>query len=475
MLKTPKDKPGMSLSPTGRAVKRPATPFLSPPLPPPGPLLVGVSGGADSVALLLLLHSAAPDHGWHITVGHVDHALRPDSADDAAWVADLAASLGLECRISRVRVQLAAGSPEEAARDARRQALKEMASACRAQTIALAHTADDQAETVLARALIGSGPTGLSGMRARRGLWWRPLLSQRRDDLRRWLADRGQTWREDPSNADHGPQRNRLRNLVLPLIRERINPRAEEALCRLAGILAREEDFWDRWCRRAADELFTCQGDSLLVRDPGDEPLHPAQGLRLLRLAASAVTGRGQHLLHEQLLGLWELWTGRPGREAHPGAGLWAAREPGGLRLAPRGPAPAFGGELAAPGILPLPHLGLDLQAEYTGPPPELKAHGPVAWLPAEAVAWPLIVRPPQTGDRLQPLGAPGSKPLRRIFTDRKIPAWWRTRSPVVADAGGIWWAAPWAVSQRVRQNPHTKRYLRLSLVDRGDAPPYTW
>lgn len=441
--------------------------------PGPGPLLVAVSGGSDSVALLRLLRALAPERGWRLVVGHVDHDLRPDSAADAAWVADLARSLGLDCLVRRVVVRPAGRGLEDAARQARRGALAGMAAQARAATIALAHHLDDQAETLLMRLLAGAGPSGLAGMRPLDRPWWRPLLGARREQLRDFLMQLGQDWREDPSNADPRHPRNRAR-AWLPRLAADFNPRAPEALGRLAGLAATEEDYWRTWGGDFLAAHAQRQGDSFVIESGAMIALHPAQQRRLVRLAADVLRGGGQHLeaRHvEQVLGLQ---AGGPGRELPLPAGLWAAREPGGLRLARAGTRPEFAWRLDGPGWLWLGDWPGWLGVEEAAGPPRLAARGAEAWLPVRAVRWPLVARSPQRGERFHPLGAPGRKRLSRILIDRKAPPWQRRRTVLVEDQEGPWWAGPWCLHQRARDSNLEGPWLRLVLVDTGTPPPYT-
>jgi tRNA(Ile)-lysidine synthase len=442
--------------------------------PAPGTILVAVSGGGDSVALLRLLHDLAPRQGWRLVAAHVDHGLRSDSAQDAMFVGELAASLGLEHLERRVTVQAQGRSPEEAARLARRQALGEMAAQAGAGLIALAHSADDQAETLLARALCGSGPSGLAGMRALDAPWWRPLLQARRQDLREYLTALGQDWRRDPSNQSLAPLRNRVRHQLLPLAGQAVNPRVVEALGRLAGLCADEEDFWRQWCAQQWRLAGRREGGSLCLEASHIIAMPRAAQRRLLRFMAGELTGAGQHLLFPHVEQLLELLAGPPGRELCLPGGLWAAREAQALRLDRAGPPPNFRLELAGPGWVWLDHLRGWLRVEVSPGPPLLQARGPEAWLPAAAPRWPLVIRSPRVGEVFHPLGAPGKKRLSRVLLDRKIAPWWRARTVMVEDQEGLWWAAPWSLSQRAKQCAGAGPWLCLRLVDTVDPPVYT-
>lgn len=206
--------------------------------PTEGTLLVAVSGGADSMVLLDCLVRVRGALGVGLVVGHVDHCLRPSSGADADFVETHARALGLQAVVRRADVRAAARDRgrtlEEAARDVRYALLAEMAREVRAGAVVTAHTATDQAETVLMRLIRGTGPAGLAGVEPDRGDGFiRPLLCATRDEVRRFARARGLPFCEDPTNRDPRFLRNRVRARVLPALR-RLNPRVEFALSDLA-------------------------------------------------------------------------------------------------------------------------------------------------------------------------------------------------------------------------------------------------
>jgi tRNA(Ile)-lysidine synthase len=215
--------------------------------PTPGDgVAVAVSGGADSLALLHALRALAGPRGWRLAVLTVDHGLRPGSAADAAFVADHAKALGLPARVltlapGDLEPHRAAG-PEAAARAARYGALWPAADELGCPWLATGHTLDDQAETVLLQLLRGAGPDGLAGMAVRTGRLLRPLLGARRTETRAACAAMGLPWREDPTNADDTPLRNRVRTRLLPLL-EDLRPGATRTLARTATLAADERDW----------------------------------------------------------------------------------------------------------------------------------------------------------------------------------------------------------------------------------------
>ena len=210
------------------------------------PVVVGCSGGADSLALLAL----AVDAGLAPIAVHVDHGLRPDSEQEADLVADAAARLG--ARFDALRVQVAPGANLEArARAARYDALDAARVQHGASAVLVAHTADDQAETVLLNLLRGSGSAGLAGMPARRGRVVRPLLGARRADVRAECARRQLVPVDDPSNDDLAHRRNWIRHEVLPLLERGSGRDLTPVLTRQADVLRAESDFLDAIARAA--------------------------------------------------------------------------------------------------------------------------------------------------------------------------------------------------------------------------------
>ena len=210
-------------------------------------VLAAVSGGADSMALLQLLHRLAPRRKLRLVVAHLDHALRRGSAVDARFVLTQASSLGHEVVTDRRPVvRQKQESPEEAARRVRRAFLLETAMKVDAGHIATGHTVDDQAETILLRLARGAGPSALAGMLpAGPGPFVRPLLSLERGELRSWLRRRRVPWREDPSNRSLLHDRNRVRRLVLPLLTKHLNPRAAQHLVDAAARVREDAAYLD--------------------------------------------------------------------------------------------------------------------------------------------------------------------------------------------------------------------------------------
>ena len=254
-------------------------------IPDDAHMVLAVSGGPDSMALLRGAERLVRTdvRRWRLTVAHLDHALRPDSADDARFVAEAAETLAL--RFEGLRTDVAAlardegRSIEEAAREARYRFLEDVAPD--GALIATAHTADDAAETVLVNLLRGSGLAGARGIPLRRGRIVRPLLDVRRATLRELLEAAGIGYRIDPSNADPAFLRNRVRNEVLPLLEE-IRPGAAERIGQFSRLAADDEAL--------LEDLASAELARRTTEDGIDwhDPPVPALGRRVLRMAVGA-------------------------------------------------------------------------------------------------------------------------------------------------------------------------------------------
>lgn len=258
-------------------------------------VLVAVSGGCDSVALLRALTAIRSNGVGRICVAHLNHQLRPDADDDEHFVVELCRNLGVVCEVGRVAVdRLAAESGdgiEAAARMARYHFFEETAGRLGARFVATAHTADDQAETILHRIIRGTGVRGLSGMGRVRPLGHatliRPLLEVRRAELEAYLAALHQPYRHDSSNADLRFTRNRIRHETMPQLREQFNSGVSDALLRL-GTLAAE-------AQAVVDDLVNELFDGCVV----------VENRAAVRIELAELAGRPRYLVRELLMLLW--------------------------------------------------------------------------------------------------------------------------------------------------------------------------
>lgn len=311
-------------------------------------ILVAVSGGVDSTALLVALHDLAPELDLEICVGHVDHGLRSVAAEDAAFVGQLARELGHALRVAHIdprggrsgRASRDRPTIQESARRLRYAALREMARELGARHVATGHHADDQAETVLLRLLRGASPEGLGGIpeRSPDGVVVRPLLRLSRAAIRAFAEDRGLRWREDESNRDERYARNRLRARWISGLAAEFNPRLLRAIGDLAEAQRRESEWINAQVEKEARRCFERRGPDVLWIEPRGWPERPeALARRLVRRALrSCGAARDVSRVHVDRV-LRFLREGRSGTRIELPGGRLLARERDGYWLLPAG------------------------------------------------------------------------------------------------------------------------------------------
>lgn len=419
-----------------------------------------------------LLLRLAPEGRFHVLVAHVEHGQREEAGRaDAAFVEAWAKARRLPFVVRALDVpggRRGGESPEAAARRLRRQALRAMAVETDATYVALGHTLDDQAETVLLRAARGTSVAGLGAMRevSDAGPWIRPLLCARRADVRAFLRTEGLTWREDETNADEAALRNRVRRELLPLFQARLGEQVPEALHRLAADARDVEAFLSEEAARAlADASEPAPAGEIRLVAGRLAAYHPVVRRVALRTAYERLRGTRVDLTRDHLLRLDDHLFGSGGTSL-PG-GIRAACERGVLRLAAdRGAASdPFGWR---PAVLPedtslaLPDIGLEVTTSVERAGDARPADDREAVFDADALTFPLRLRPWRPGDRIRPLGLHGTQKLSDLFVNRKIPREERARIPILEDGVGILWVVGVRRSDRAPVSAGTRRALRI-------------
>lgn len=407
-----------------------------------GPLLVAVSGGADSVALLHLLSGAAVDFSLSLVVAHLDHGLRPESAQDAEFVRLLAGELGWPVVAERIEVsallEQGKGGPEEIARNARRGFLERVASEEGCSAIVLGHHQEDQAETFLLRLLRGSGTMGLSGMRFHEPPYVRPLLEVTRGELLRYLKTHNFSWREDTSNSDPSYTRNRIRSELLPLL-ESFNPQISAHLARLCRRFAEDEAVWQELVDAELSEAMAagCGGVALSVDLLRRLPA--AWVTRLLRAALERVRGDLRSISSRHIEMMQALLTSDQPQGELTLPGAWVGRRYDTLHVALEPPVPPDWSprEIAGDGIYPLPN-GRELIVK-TVERSEGESREYVEFC-ADQVTLPIQIRTFLPGDRLRPDGMAGSRKLHDLFVDLKLTKEQRQAQPLLVCGEQILW-----------------------------------
>ena len=461
-------------------------------------IVVACSGGPDSTALLRSLHRLQSAHGLSLHVAHLNHDFRGAEADhDAAFVQLIADRLGLPCSIDKrdpVAYQRATGvsSFEQAAREMRYSFLHSVAAATGASAVALGHTSDDQAETVLLHILRGAGMQGLRGMaevsnwpwrsEGHSPLLFRPLLNASKAETAAYCRELGQTYREDSGNYLWRFTRNRVRLDLMPRLARDYNPRVRDALLRLSRIAGDDSDFLDRELERRWDGIATVDDAAVSLDAVELAALHPALLRRALRRAYSLAAGDSRALGENHLDAMLSLVQNRRGgRSLDLPRGVGARVESNVLRIFRRDEGRPVPNLLREHSIRVPQKPGETLEFEADGwraymqvgnPPPFQDKTAPsdqrfAATLRRDVLGEQVTIRTRRPGDRFQPSGMTGTKKLQDFFTDSKIPRDQRDSVPLLVCERGIAWvvghrAAHWALDD------NDSAALRVEFISSG-------
>ena len=456
-------------------------------------VLVGVSGGADSVALLHILYRLAAGLNLDIGVAHLNHTLRGKEADrDAAFVQSFARQLGLPCFSDRQDVSLQwkkqGGSLEEAGRRARYRFYTQTAKASGFVKIALGHHADDNAELVLMNMLRGAGPRGIAGIPPTRapGII-RPLIRARRDAIMAYIKDTGLSYVVDASNRDMRFFRNRVRHELIPALSEAYNPKLTGALVRMASISSAEEEWLEKLTGRMLEAAILAAGERRLTLS-GDyiAGLHLAPARRVLRGALKTLKHDLHGITFQHIDAVMELiCTGPDHGEIHlpgqlrvrrKGARLVLSAEEHPLRSLPRRrqaqePRP-FHYQIPCPNdratSVVIEETGQKLAfACIHGKNLSVTAMGrqKVAFFDMDKLDFPLALRNYRTGDRFTPLGMQGSQKVKKFFINAKIGRARRKTCPILLSRDRIIWVVGHRTDDFFKIGPATRNVLKVELL----------
>lgn len=436
-------------------------------------VLVGVSGGVDSLALLHCLHVLRHEFNCSLHVAHLDHGIRPDSAADAEFVRKQADQLNLPVSVERIDVpQLMRHnklSAETAARNARYHFYESLSDRIGATKIALGHHRGDQAETVLMHLLRGAGSTGLKGMLpVRDGKFIRPLLNFSRAEIEAFVTELALQPRKDSTNRESNCLRNRIRLELIPLLEQSYNPNLQNTLNQTAELLRVESDYLEG----IAGEAFEASREKSDVTDVVVLNRHTflqhhlAVRLRILRCAIAEITGEIRSFYFNHFAAMLKLIEGKsPNASLNLPSNMRLQRAYDQLKFHKSVAVPhEFEYAVVVPGTTNLPVLNARLIATVeVSQPPELrdgKFHAVF-----DGLKFPLKLRNRREGDRFQPFGMQGSKKVKDFLIDSKVPRHERDHVPILVSGEEIVWVVGHRTSERFKVGGETKRYVYLAYV----------
>lgn len=440
-------------------------------------VLVAVSGGADSVSLLHILHELSSELEIKLGAAHLNHKLRDqESDDDAQFVEQLAAHLQLPYIRGVGHVRRLAGergiSIEMAAREVRYDFFARAAKKAGAHTVVTGHTSDDQAETVLLKLARGAGAGGLGGI-PRETMWKeirivRPLLDITRADVVDYLNGRGLAWREDASNANMEFLRNRVRHVILPMLEKNINPKIREALNRAAEIFQSENRWLDEIIAKRLAESVD-ERHALVVKTVKSQPV--AARRRIIRMWL-VEEGVPHEKIDFEAIERIDTLLQLHGRSTNITGSMIVKKRYGTLTLVPSEGtiSESYKLELTVPGETMLPDQGLRVMiARASGLVKDatLKAGRlpATASISCDAVGRKkMYLRSWKQGDRMRPFALGGSRKLQDIFVDEKVPVERRGEVPIFECGREIIWIPGYRVAEGWEVKDQTRQALQISI-----------
>ena len=428
---------------------------------------VAVSGGPDSVCLLHVLLELAPAFGVSLSVAHLNHQLRgAESDEDERFVAGLAARFGLPFYRASADIAEAKDNLEQAGRRARRSFFAGLA----ADRVALGHTRDDQAETVLFRLLRGSGLRGLAGIYpvtdgdSGRPSYVRPLIDATRGEVVEFLRGRGIPWREDSSNLDSRFARNRIRRSLLPQLARDWNPRIGESLAQLASLAHDEERWWRSYIDDLSAGILLQRAGGIEMRASTLTEFPPAVSRRLIRRAITQVKGDLRRLEYDHVQTVLDLARQAEGDGRLRLPGLDVRRSFDWIRVARAGCQPELAAtRLGIPGVFALAdgaclHLEITPHAFASKKGATLKA----AELSLRRLPPVLELRGWKPGDHYRPQGQDRDQKIKEMFQVERVPSWLRTSWPIVSSGDTILWSRTFGAAAEFAANCEPGPVLRV-------------
>lgn len=439
-------------------------------------VLVAVSGGPDSIALLNILYELREEYNLKLMVVHLNHGLRGKESDrDEKFVRRMAERLNLKCYSKRIKpgaLKENGVSPEESARRARYKYFEQLIQRLHCDRIALGHNADDQAETVLMRFIRGSGLKGLGGIPPvrKKGMIIRPLIESSRKEIEEFLKTRNITYVIDSTNQSKNFLRNRYRHELIPFIEKNLNPRLKKSLVRMAEIFRRDEELINKKIKPRGS-FYKKNNEGIVIKLNLFKRLSKGKKLRIIMRVIEDLLGDLRHFgaVHFQdILKISE--SKKPNQKIYLPRKLTAVRDYKLLKILfnkKRELETKFNVKLKINDRTLIVSLNTCIESRliFKKDIKRLKMPKNMALLDYDKLEKPLFFRNYCHGDRFIPLGSPGTKKLKDFFIDEKVPLERRYKIPVLVSKDKIVWVAGYRIDDRFKVTDDTEHVLMLKVV----------
>jgi tRNA(Ile)-lysidine synthase len=437
-------------------------------------IILAISGGPDSIALLYLMNELQAELKCSFHIAHLNHQLRGEESDaDAQFVIEQAQKLNIPITVESIDVKemiMSKESLESGARRIRYDFYERVMFATKANKVAQGHTADDQVETVLMRLLRGSGSQGLSGIPPiRDNKYIRPLIEISRKEIEEYLDSINITPRWDSSNLSTEYERNKIRHELLPLIENEYSPNIRNILQQTADILRADDDFLADLTKQAMDTCIKQDKKSLIINIPIFKNQHIAIQRRILRLAIESLLGDLLRYDFDHIKNLLDLINNRQsGKSISLPRGIIAEKSYENLiiRMENRQlEIEDYNYFIKVPGVTDIPELGLSVITKLEQMDKfEYSKNIYEKTFDYDKITGEIYLRSRRDGDKFQPLSMSGTKKIKDIFIDEKIPKSIRNNIPILVDGNNILWIIGYKISDRVKITTETKTRLIVTV-----------
>lgn len=432
-------------------------------------IIIGVSGGADSICLFHILKSLQEEYNLNLTVAHINHGVRKEAKEDAKFVQSLCNKWEVpykehNCNITQLSKQQKL-SEEVVGRNERYSFFEEIRIKYSGDRIAVAHTMNDQAETMLMRLIRGSGITGLGGIMAKRDVVIRPLLSVTREDVEGYCRDNGLEFKEDATNKMNIYTRNKLRLQVLPILKKEFNPKVIETVSQAATHLQDTEDYLEIQTKIAYESVVTKYKNGYSLDIASLLSFHQVIRSRVIRMVIEKRKGSLKDINYKNISDILELANKQSGKSVDVGEGIVAIREHGYIRIIKRVKVENYSLNLGI-GVNTLAECNkkIELKLLDNSKSKQRYENTYTKNIDYDKINGSLKARNRRSGDKI--LLKNGSKKLKDFLIDEKVPKTSRDNIVVIADDTNVIWIVGYRLSSAYYTTDKTKHVLQIQVED---------